>query len=589
MPEDRLELQLREALHREVAHVHVGVTSQQVRAGIAARERARRTTRGVIAVAAVLAAALAIPILASIIVPGPAAPKPGSMEPATVAAIDAASGDLVLSRAWPDGRVDEAGRYPGALDLLQTVTGGAAALPADAGAAEGPGGRFAIALRSGDLLVFRGPGDGQPFSLAGTGPGGVTWIGWSRGGVLVAVDEAAIRLVDADTGNVTTRALPSRVLPYSARLGAVEALTWTGDDRIVARRSDPATFSSTIGSVDVLADAPGFVAGLPASVRAITGLEPRLAADGSEPTGWQSEPVAGNSAVGIRVVVDDVAPDVRWYAAGPGELVFDVVRSADQRGLLALVAAADGSAGHVVAIDAPGSWREALTLGFAAAAGPASEAATFPRVAGVAPSGRSIALTMGQGLIVGDLLDAVYVDLSAGTVFVGWPESVLAPADAAPTLPTCAAPSAETAGQIALSAAAATTPAASGAPPVVGDPADPDPWRRAQLTAADPVTPPADGTLVLALPAGACVEAFLGEAMEVGASGGAQPVALSSQLAGQVPSIAGLLDVAGPPAGDWIVRVKVWLLGASRESILLYHVRTDGTGDTTPVPTPEQP
>ena len=65
MRDDRLEVELRAALHREMAMARLGVTAPQIRAGIAARERSRHWTRAAAGIAAALAVVLVgVPILA---------------------------------------------------------------------------------------------------------------------------------------------------------------------------------------------------------------------------------------------------------------------------------------------------------------------------------------------------------------------------------------------------------------------------------------------------------------------------------------------------------------------------------------------
>jgi hypothetical protein len=108
-------------------------------------------------------------------------------------------------------------------------------------------------------------------------------------------------------------------------------------------------------------------------------------------------------------------------------------------------------------------------------------------------------------------------------------------------------------------------------------PAGSDPWRRDELASATPVTASADGTLVLALPAGTCVEAVSAEAVPAGDSAAASGIQLATQTAGTL-TVGGLYDITAPPAGEWIVRVKLWLVGPSAETILLYRVDAASPG-----------
>ena len=581
--DDRFELDLRAALRHELATVKVGVAAPQVRGRIAARDRSRRMTRLVLlAAAAVLAIVVAIPVLSGLVLTGPLAPRPGGVEPATVAAIDVASGDLVLSQAWPDGRLEEAARYPGSLELLRAVTGdaGATRLPDDAVATVGRDGRLAVGLASGDVLVFRrpsgDPGDGFVSRPLGE-QGAVTWFGWSDDGRLAIIDDRRIvRFVDPTTARETTSALPERVIPEFRRSDGPVLLTWSDDGLVVARRSDPATFQSDPGLVDITAERPTFVPGRPSAIRATTGGEPLEAADGSAPTGWSPDAQAGGTASGIAAwgSADGIDPSVRWYVAGRGERVYDQLWTAGHGGLVIVAGAEDGSEGRLLVLDAPGLWRDAIT--FAGASG------LTPRLVGVAPGGRGVAVTTGAGLVVGDLSTGAAATLPAGTLFVDWSRSAMVALDALPTLPPCEAMTPAIASTIALSEAGTVTPASSGSPPVMGSrsddaapSADADPWHRKELASETPVTVAAGGKLVLALPTGACLEAVIAEAVAAGDPGAATPVELATQTAGTL-TVGGLYDFAAPPAGDWIVRVKLWLTGPSAETILLYRVVVDG-------------
>ncbi len=577
MRDDHFESDVRAALRLELASARVGVAAPQVRGRIAARERSRRMTRLVLlAAAAVLVIVVAIPVLSGLVLTGPLAPRPGGVEPATVAAIDPASGDLVLSQAWPDGRLQETARYPGGLELVRAATGdaGATRLPDNAVATGGRDGRLAVGLASGDVLVFRGPnggsGDGfvsRPFDEQGV----VTWLGWADGRLAIIDDRRIVRFVDPTTARETTSALPDRVFPEFRRSDGPVLLTWSDDGLVVARRSDPATFQSEPGLIDITAERPAFVPGRPRTIRATTGGEPLEAADGSAPTGWSPDAQAGGTASGIAAWGSDDGsdPSVRWYVAGRGERVYDQVWTAGHEGLVIVAGAADGSDGRLLVLDSPGVWRDAIT--FAGASG------FTPRLVGVAPGGRGVAVTTGAGLVVGDLSTGAATTLPAGTLFVDWSRSATVALDALPTLPPCEAMTPAIVSTIALSEAGTTTPASSGALPVMGSRsgAAADPWRRDELAAVTPVTVTAGGTLVLALPTDACLEAVIAEAVAAGDPGATTPVELATQTAGGL-TVGGLYDFAAPPAGDWIVRVKLWLTGPSAETILLYRVVVDG-------------
>lgn len=584
---DRLFLaEVRAALLVEAASVTVGVAAPQLRGRIAARERERHRLRLRVAAAAVavLGVAAALPVAGGLVLPAAIGPPPGGVQPASVAAIEPTSGDLVLAWAWPNGTTQAGLRYPGALDLVRRATGDRSltGLPDRSVATAGPDERLAVALPTGDILVYRSPDDRGFITRVVEGLLEETWLGWAEDGRLVAVGRPfaapdarlRLRIVDPDTGGSVEGTLRYGTWPYAPG----PLLTWTDRGTILAQHHDPRTFATTIGSVDITNAQPWFAPGLPARVRVATGLEPALARDGSVALGWSPDGRPGWSSVGVGGATDEGALGVRWYAAGSGERVFDVVRSADLLRLVALVARPDGSSPRVVLVDWPGSWRDAVTLADRAGGRqprPATAAADAPGVVGLAPDGRSIAADIAGLLVIADLATGASVGLPPGTVFLGWPEPTVAVTEAVPTALACAEPSTATAASIALAAAGTPTPAEKGARPVVGERNDPDPWRHDRLETADRVEATAGSSLVLGLPVGACVDAFRVDAMPIGADSGATATRLGGRGA-DGPATAGLLELDTPPAGDWILRVTLWLVGADREAILLYHVGVVG-------------
>ena len=576
MDDDRLEVDLRDALHHEMATARVGVTVPQVRGQIAAREQNRRNTRlAGLAMAAILVVAVAVPLLGGGI-STPAGPA-SAAEPADVVALDTASGDLVVTRAWADGRRQETARYPGAADLLRQATGDLAAdLPTDAVATRGPGGRLAIALSQGDVLVFPAPGGGrQPFRVAGAGAKQLTWVGWAPDGRLVVVGNGLIRLVDPSNAAEASRTLPANVMPDWNRADGSILLTWTDDGRVLARRSRPSTFSSEIGTLDVTADQPEFSPGLPAGVRAVTGLEARQAPDGSEPAGWAKDGIRTDQAG--MAPSGDVLPRVAWYVARPGEQLVDTARAADGRGLLVLATSDDGTGGRLLAADAVGSWRDAVSLA-AASDGPWL-------IRGVAPGRRTIAVSTGDRLHVADVTSGAASALPAGTLFLSWPTVSEVATETLAGIWPCATPAANSLAAAAMSGAGSISPASSGALPVLGTRGDVDPWRRGEAASATPVQVDAGSELVLALHPSTCVDAWHAEAVPV-VPGDAAPLELGSLTAGGSNPIAGLLGFDAPPAGAWIVRVTLWARGAPTEAVLLYRVNVGPAG---PVPTSPAP
>lgn len=569
--DERFEAGLRDALRAELAGVRVGVGAAQVRGRIAARERSRRTTRLVLLAAALLAAAVALPAAGALLREISVTPPPGAAEPATVVAIEAASGDLVVSNAWPDGRLDEQWRLPGALERVREALDDPAAtgLPADAVATVADDGSLAIGLPDGHVLWFA-PRDGTT-TLSGVFVSGEPgWVGWLDDGRLALVGRF-VDLFDPLSGESWMARLPANVLPDWTR-GSPQRLAMTGDGKVVAVQGDPATFQTTLGTLDLATDPATFTPGTPVSVQADTGLERRHGADGRYPGSWCQDGRLAMRCAGLgRQAEQSRAPAETWYAARADEALVDTVRTADGRGLLVVARSTATDRGRVIVAAAPGSWHQ----GFAFDA-PAYDAASAEPVhlVGVAPDGQSAALLTPTGLVVGNLADGATSRLPAGTVFVGWPSEPDVATSGLATVSACDAATAGDAARVALSAAGITSPASAGAKPVVGDRGDADPYRRDEVAGSPPVIAEADGLLSLALPSGTCAEATIAEAVPVDGSPGGTSTELGAWLAGN-GTIAGLLTIVAPPPGDWIVRVQLWLAGADREAILLYRVRVE--------------
>lgn len=596
--EDRFELDLRAALRHELATAKVGVAAPQIRGRITARDRSRRTTWLVLLAAALLVGLVAVPVVGALIVERPVTP-PGLAEPATVAALDPVTGDLVLSSAWPDGRIEEEARYPGALDLVREAeddVGEAGDDPATTAlhhlaiATMGADGRLAIGFAGGDVVVLPGPGRGGGFvhRSGSTTNTAQSWLGWAHDGRLVIVDDRAVWRIDPATGEETAAVLPERVIPdLSVANGGVARLAWTDAGTVVAMRSDPATFQVEVGTVDVLADRPAFTPGLPGAVVAASGLEPIRAADGSIPAGDCGDWADGCAIVGPESRTDGDAV-VTWYVAAAREHVADVARLPGGTGLV-ITLAREGGDGSVLVADAPGSWRDAIAFSLA---GPAFDSGfgAGSYLVGVAPDGRSLALEARVGLyveqrvVVGDLATGATSTLPAGTVFVGWPTAPAVATDSLPTVPDCVAATSADAATAALSSAGTISPASDGPRPIVGGRADADPWRLDDVADMPALEVDAGAHLALALPPGSCAEVTIAEAYRVEPPPGAVPTQLAERPA-RGPVVAGLVDIGAPAGdGDWAIRVKLWLVGADREAILLYHVRT--TGAAPPVATP---
>lgn len=583
MLDARFEADLRDALRLELASVRVGVAGPQVRGRIAARQRTRRTTQLLLA-----AAALALAAIGGLVLAGQIAPPPAGAEPATIAAIDASSGDLVVSRAWPDGRTEEANRYPGGLETLRDATRDPAVteLPPGAVATVGLDGRLAIAVPGGHVIYFMPSEGGTTSSGAIGGDADTGWFGWVPDGRLVLVRSAPgegqmeAALFDPATGVETARRLPFRVRPDWTR-GGVELLTWTRYGAVVAVSEDPEAAASDqqVGLLDLAADPPTFTPGLPTSVRAQTGLESRYAADGTYPGSWcQGSDLAMHCAGLSGHVAQASAPAEAWYVGRSNEALNpDTVRTAAGSGLLVVARETEADRGRVVVVEAPGSWREAFA--FDAPAYDTSDMDAYlagqAYLVGVAPGGRSVALTTPTGLVLGDLASGETTVLPAGAIFAGWPTAPEVATDALRSIPACEPPTPEAIAAITLSDPASASLASAGVWPVVGDPTDADPWRVDEMARAEPVVADPGWLLTLALPPATCVETAKVEALSLAGSSAVPGEMITWPI--DAGSRSGLLMIVAPESGgDLIVRARLSLAGTDREAILLYRVTTTG-------------
>ncbi len=579
--------EVRAALRIEMAGVRVGVAAPQLRGRIVARERDRHRRRLRVAAAAVAIAGVvvALPVVAGLVIPATIGPSPGGVQPASVAAIDPERGDLVLSWAWPDGHGQAGERYPGALALLHRTTGDGSPdrLPGGAVLTPGPDGRLAVALPTGHILVYRSPGSRGIVTRVVDGAMEETWLGWAEDGRLVAIGRPfaapdarlRLRIVDPDTGGSVEGTLRYGTSPLAS--GAL--LTWTDQGTILAQHRDPRTGATTIGSLSVAGGRATFDPGLPARVRVTTGLEPALARDGSVARGWSDDGDPGWSSVGIGSATDGDALAARWYTAGSGERIFDVVRSADLLRLVALVGKADGTSVRVVVVDWPGTWRDAVVLPDADGERPSDPGpgvADDAEVVGLAPDGRTIAVDRGGALVIADLATGTTVGLPPGTAFLGWPEPTVAVVESVPTAPACVA---------AVGGDGRVDRAGGGRHRGTRGPRHAP--RRRRPCRSGPVAARS------ARARGGC-RRRRGRAARPGAPGGGVRRRVPGRCdrdrvrAGRRGHRArragtrrrqpatGLLELVAPPAGDWIVRVTLWLAGADREAILLYRVRTAG-------------
>jgi hypothetical protein len=272
--------------------------------------------------------------------------------------------------------------------------------------------------------------------------------------------------------------------------------------------------------------------------------------------------------------MQSIAPSSTWYVTTADEALDPTpARSADGAGLVAVVRSTTADEGRVLVLEAPGAWRETFAFDAPADDLSSQEASSAGQayLVGVAPGGGTAALWTPSHLVIGDLEAGAATALAPGTVFVGWPTAPIVATDRLAVVPACEAATPDDAASVALSAAGGTSPASAGALPVMGKRQDPDPFRLEEVASTAAVEADVDGILTLALPPGACAESTMSEAMPVDDGPGTTSVPLGAWSAGN-GTISGLVPVVAPPAGEWIVRVTLWLDGADREAILLYRV-----------------
>lgn len=568
MRDELLEGYLRDALVGEAASLDLEVTPVDVRRRLV--HRARRRQINYLAAAAALAllvAGLGAPVV-STVASFLESLRPPAGQAADIASLDAATGDLVVTRLWPDGREEEQARYLGALAAVREAVWDPARsqLTRDAVVRPGPDGQIAIAFKTLGVAVLLEPdGNGSQPWVIGIHPGqlavtvGLEWAGWSPDGRYVAVVNAGIRVFDQAKRTEQTIPLPSGVRPWRDLLlrDGAEELVWTRDGRVVAERS-AGVGTIELGTLDVLAPEPTFRPGLPSEVRVVSGLEIGLAGDGSEPAGWTE----GTASV-AGLAGGASGSTEAWYVAPPGWSVRGVRRSGDGRGLIVAIANDAGQVG-IIAVEGPGEWRAGPSL--------AGVDALEAPIRAVAPDGRSIVVGSIRPYVV-DLAHGTYGRVEPGSLFVRWDTSPTRSLASVPTCETCRTPAPEAATAVVLAAAGTNTPDLVGQRPLVPAANEADAWRERDLAARDAVDVPAGGALMLALPPGACAAAWIVEAVPLNADDRPDAVArvLDTSAAREVPR-SGLLAVESPPAGTWAVRIRVRYTGSADAATLLYRV-----------------
>ncbi len=578
MHEDRLEAELRTALHREMAMTRVGVTAPHVRTRIAARERNRRWTRAALGIAAVLAIAVAVPVVAPLAQRALAPDQPA--DTAVTVRLEA-GGDLVVEKVSVDGTAVVMARLPRVADRLRPTVDPARLQPGAKGTlmAFHPDGYLAVAVSAADeekspvaVLVWNlaRPAD-QPVRIDATADSmGQPMIGWTPDGRLVVASAAGysrLDVLDARTKGQVRVTLPDQVFVavgdyYGSPSGLI---TSTPDNRVVVMKHDPAMFRSTVATAELPRDggAATLTDGLPAAVWAVRGVEPtwgvKAGVIGSayDTDGW--------STTGVRVEGRDqgssTIPDAQtWTLFGPGEqLVGRPAWDATLRGIWLLQAT--GRRLDLVHLDGPGLASARATLPWDGTTGLDPNA-----IAGVAADGRGLAVRGAAGDLLVDGASGHWAELASGARFVGWSRAAT---PATPAEQPFCAPSEEedlSTTQIAGFGEAFVDGLAAG----TGSEPSPRPAADASSLAAAHTF--VGGGLRLRLPDGACASFVSAEAVPVDGPG-ATPVSFDpASVAPGGPG--GLLGMTEPPAGSWIVRLRLAVDGGPglNARVLLFRV-----------------
>jgi hypothetical protein len=580
MHEDRLEVELRAALHHEMAMARIGVTAPQVRTGIAARERSRRWTRAALGIAAVLAIALSAPVVAPLAQRALAPDQP--IDTAVTVRLET-GGDLVVEKVSFDGSAVVIARLAQAANWLLPTVDPARLAPGSTGTmiAFHPDGYLAVAVSAADeekspvaVLVWNlaHPAD-EPVRIdAAADSVGQPIIGWTPDGRLVVNSAAAysrLDVLDARTKHVVSVTLPDQVFVAAAYLSGSVAggglITSTPDNRVVVMEHEPAMFRSTVATADLPRDggAATLTEGRPATVWAVRGVEPtwgvKAGVIGSayDANGW--------TITGVRVEGQDLGsspiPDAQtWTLFGSGEqLVGWPAWDATLRGLWLLQGT--GRRLDLVHLDGPGLASARATLPWDGTTGIDQNA-----IVGVAADGRGLAVrgTAGDLLVDGD--SGRWVEIASGARFVGWSRAATA---ATPGEQPFCAPS--------VDEDLSTTQIAGFGEPFVGGLAagtgsEPSPRPAADAASLAAAHTFVGGGLRLLLPDDACASFVSAEAVPVD-DPGATPVAFDPASAAP-GGPGGLLGMTEPPAGRWIVRLRLAVDGGPglNAHVLLFRV-----------------
>ncbi len=585
MVDDRFDADLRAALHHEMAMTRIGVSAPQIRTGIAARERRRRSTRAaLLGIAALLAIAVATPMLAPLAQRALAPDRP--TEAAVTVHLDA-TGDLVVETTPFAGPPVETARLPRAAEWLRPTVDPSRLQPRAAGTviAFHPDGYLAVAVSAADekaspvaVLVWDlARPTAEPVRLETTADGsGRPVIGWTADGRLVVAADVAVAgfdVLDPRTRGVVSVTISRDTVDASGVfLGAIGtstaggSITSTPDGEIVVVMTNPGTFESTVATLELPrgGGAGRATEGLPAAVWSVTGLERTWGTKGGVVGGLGSANDISIAGVQVgRPISSSDAPDAQaWSILGPGEqVVGQPVWDATTTGIWLLQAT--GRRLDLVHLDGPGLASARATL-----PGDGTTDSSRNAIVGVAADGRGVVVRGAAGDLFVDGLSGRRADLPTGARFVGWSRAATTPTPE--ERPFCEPVENQDLAGTRIAGPHGTfvggLPAGMGGAAYANPRPATDAWG---LVAAQTV---AGAGLRLLLPDGACASLVTAEAVPVD-DPAATPLTIdASDVTPGGPG--GVLSLAEPSPGRWIVRVRLAVAGRAGSSIasLLYRV-----------------
>ncbi len=488
-----------------------------------------------------------------------------------------------MERVSFDGSAVVMARLPRAADWLQPTVDPARLQPGAKGTvmAFHPDGFLAVAVSAADeekspvaVLVWNlaRPAD-EPVRIDATADSmGQPMIGWTPDGRLVVTSATAfsqLDVLDARTKSVVRVTLPEQVFVavgyFYGSVAGGRLITSTPDNRVVVMKHEPAMFRSTVATAELPGD--GGVAtmteGRPAAVWAVRGVEPTwgfnagVIGTADDANGW--------TTAGVRVDGQDQGSNgtsdaQTWTLFGSGEqLVGWPAWDATLRGTWLLQGT--GRRLDLVHLDGPGLASARATLPWDGTTGIDQNA-----IAGVAADGRGLAVRGAAGDLLVDGASGRWVELAPGAQFVGWSRAAT---PATPEEQPFCAPS-EDEDLSTTQIAGFGEPFVDGLAAGTGSEPSPRPAGDASSLAAAHTF--VGGGLRLLLPDGACASFVSAEATPVD-DPGATPEAFDPASAAP-GGPGGLLGMTEPPAGSWIVRLRIAVDGGPglNAHVLLFRV-----------------